>query len=432
MSSTPTSLLGKATKPFLQALAEAYRQMAMLAPTIIIGLMNAAPTPADRGSHTTPQDHAVRDTINILGLVALTANLEGQPSHFPHQAEAAPSCMNVCYGDPTTIIRTKAWYSPLQLGPTGHRPLHIRLTIPDLPPTPPQDADQGLPSPLKMPPQHDKQAWSQYHSAINRTRRMQYDPTDLLPAMHTAAVAYGFQHNPQNTDDQAPTALVDILHALWHEKQFLATLFHTDTPQPRHHIQNGRKKIACIMADIPQWHTLRQQRIAQEHEWYTRHEFPYKAIRHLDNAMTDTGHRTITTVRREDGTLTTDPATVLQASHESLLHQHTPTQEAMDPHTQDKINRPPQILNHAQLGQIENRPLTIHKVGKTSGNTKPRATTASLRRRTTTSPPTSSASWPNACGTSSQDGPPCHQTEATLSATSTKMGTGRTRTTGAP
>ena len=40
---------GHATEPFLQALAEAYRQMAMLAPTIIIGDMNAAPTPADRG-----------------------------------------------------------------------------------------------------------------------------------------------------------------------------------------------------------------------------------------------------------------------------------------------------------------------------------------------------------------------------------------------
>ena len=40
---------GDATEPFLQALAEAYRQMAMLAPTIIIGDMNAAPTPADRG-----------------------------------------------------------------------------------------------------------------------------------------------------------------------------------------------------------------------------------------------------------------------------------------------------------------------------------------------------------------------------------------------
>ena len=82
---------GDATEFFLQALAEAYCQMAMLAPTIIIDDINAAPTLADRGGQATPQDHAVRDTIEMPGLVDLTANLEGQPSHFPHQTDAAPS-----------------------------------------------------------------------------------------------------------------------------------------------------------------------------------------------------------------------------------------------------------------------------------------------------------------------------------------------------
>ena len=99
---------GDATEPFLQALAEAYRQMAMLSPTVIIGDMNAAPTPADRGGQATFQDQAVRHTIEMLGLVNLTANLEGRPSHFPHQADAAPSRIDVCYGDPTTIIRAEA------------------------------------------------------------------------------------------------------------------------------------------------------------------------------------------------------------------------------------------------------------------------------------------------------------------------------------
>ena len=54
------------------------------------------PTPADRGGQATPQDHTVRDTIDMLGLVDLTANLEGQPSHFRHQMEAAPSRIDVC------------------------------------------------------------------------------------------------------------------------------------------------------------------------------------------------------------------------------------------------------------------------------------------------------------------------------------------------
>ena len=88
-------LFGNATEPFLQALAEAYRQMAMLAPTIIIGDMNAAPTPADRQGQATTQDQAVRDSIEMLGLVDLTANLEGQPSHLSHQTDAAPSRIDV-------------------------------------------------------------------------------------------------------------------------------------------------------------------------------------------------------------------------------------------------------------------------------------------------------------------------------------------------
>ena len=69
--------IGNATEHFLKALAEAYCQMAMLAPTIIIGDMNAAPTPGEQGGQATPQDHAVRDTMEKLGLLDLTAILEG-------------------------------------------------------------------------------------------------------------------------------------------------------------------------------------------------------------------------------------------------------------------------------------------------------------------------------------------------------------------
>ena len=193
-----------ATEPFLQALAEAYRQMAMLAPKIIISDMNAAPTPADRGGQATPEDHAVRETIEMLGLVDLTANLEGRPSHFPHQTDAAPSRIDVCYGNPTTIIWAEARYGPPPLGFTGHSPLHIRLTIPNLPPSPPEDADQGLPPPLRMPPLHDKQAWSQYHRAIDRARRIQPDLTDLLTAMRTALSPAASSNTPTLTMTDHP------------------------------------------------------------------------------------------------------------------------------------------------------------------------------------------------------------------------------------
>ena len=58
---------------------------------------------------------AVRDTIKMLGLVDLTANLEGQLSNFPHQTDTAPSRIDVCYGETTTIIRAEARYGPLRM-----------------------------------------------------------------------------------------------------------------------------------------------------------------------------------------------------------------------------------------------------------------------------------------------------------------------------
>ena len=318
------------------------------------------PHPADGVGQATPQDHAVCDTIDMLRLVDLTAGLEGQPSYYPHQTEAAPSRINVCYGIPTTIIRAEARYSPLPLEPAGHRPLHIRLTIPTLPPNSPGDADQGLPPPLKMPPLHHKQAWSEYHRAIDRAWHNQLDPTDLPTAIHTAAVACAFQQQPQTEDDQPTTALKDMLHALWHAKQQLANLLRINNPQARHHIHDCGTLISHIRADLQQWHIHRQQRIAQEHERYARHELPYKAIRHLDNTMTDTGHRTITTVRQADSSLTNDLATVLRATRDSFLHQHTPSQDTLDTDTQSKIDCLHQVFNHAQRRQLEKCPFTIH------------------------------------------------------------------------
>ena len=213
-----------------------------------------------------------------------------------------------------------------------------------------------------MPRLHDKQAWSQYHRAIDRARRIQPDSPDLLTAMRTAAVACGFQQHPHTDNDRPPTALGAMLRDLWHAKQELATLLHTDTPQTRRHIHHCRTQIAHIRADLQQWHIHRQQLIAQEHERYAQHELPYKAIRHPNDAMTDTGHRTITTVRQEDGSLTNDPATVLQATQDSFLQPHTPTQDTLGADTQAKIDRLPQVFNHAQRRRLEKRPFTIHEV----------------------------------------------------------------------
>ena len=358
---------GDGTELFLQARAEAYRQMAMLAPTIIIGDMNAAPSQADQGGQATPQDHAVRDTIEMLGLVEMTANLEAQPSHFPHRTEAAPYRIDVCYGDPTTIIQAQARYGPSRWDPRTIGPCVSASPFPTFPPAPQSMRPKAYHPPLKMPPLPDKQAWSQYQRAIDHPRRSQPGPTNpltLVTAMRTAAVGCSFQQHPHAEDDQPPTTLGDMLHDLWHTKQQLAALLHTNTPQTRRHIHHCRTQRSHMRADLQRWHIHGQQRIAQEHERYAQHELPYKAIRHLNNAMTHTGHRIITTVRQQDASLTNDPATVLQAFQDRFLHQRTPTPDTLYTDTQNKIDRLPQVFNHAQRRQLEKRPFTIHKVRK--------------------------------------------------------------------
>ena len=137
---------GNATEPFLQALAEAYHQMAVLAPIIIIGDMNAAPDPADRGGQATPRDHAVRNTIEMLGLVDLTAYLEGQPSHFPHQTDAAPSRIDVCYGNSTTIRPSSGQrpdMDPSRWDPQAIAPCTSASPSPTFPPAPQRMRTKG-------------------------------------------------------------------------------------------------------------------------------------------------------------------------------------------------------------------------------------------------------------------------------------------------
>ena len=123
---------GEETKDFLDALSLAYRRLSLLAPTIIIGDLNAAPTDDDRRGLGTATNVAVRDAMHQLGLTNLVAGLTGTPSHYPHQAGAHPSRIDTCYGDSTTVRVHEATYGDLPPVGTGHRPLYIDLIIPNL------------------------------------------------------------------------------------------------------------------------------------------------------------------------------------------------------------------------------------------------------------------------------------------------------------
>ena len=89
---------GDARETFLEHLMEAYRQLAMMGPTVTIGDFNAAPSADDGGGRQTPEDTVVQMAIRHMGLEDLTASLRGQSSHRPPQPGSADSRIDLCYG----------------------------------------------------------------------------------------------------------------------------------------------------------------------------------------------------------------------------------------------------------------------------------------------------------------------------------------------
>ena len=143
------------TKDFLDALSLASRRLSLLAPTITIGDLNAAPTDDRRTGPPTATDIAVWDAMHQLGLTNLTAGLTGTPSHDPHQAGAHPSRIDTCYGDPTTVRVYEATYGDLSPASTGRRPLYMDLIIPNLPPPTATLPGDTIPPTLPFPAEDD-------------------------------------------------------------------------------------------------------------------------------------------------------------------------------------------------------------------------------------------------------------------------------------
>ena len=202
---------GEETKDFLDTLSLAYRRLSLLAPTIIIGDLNAAPTDDDRTGPPTATDIAVRDAMHQLGLTDLTAGLTGTPSHYPHQAGTHPSRIDTCYGDPTTVCVHEAAYGDLPPTGTGHRPLYIDLIIPDLPPPAATLPDDTLPPTLQFPAEDDHGAWHRYNRALHAILRRSGAPT-LTTAMRRAAQACGMERDTNHTGAPPDLTLQQLVH----------------------------------------------------------------------------------------------------------------------------------------------------------------------------------------------------------------------------
>ena len=112
---------------------EAYRQLALMEPTVIIGHFNAAPSADDRGGRLMPEDTAVEMAIQHMGLQDLTASLRGQPLHRPPQPGSADYRMDLWYADSALLEVAGAQYQDLPSKVTGHRPLEVQTKVHQVP-----------------------------------------------------------------------------------------------------------------------------------------------------------------------------------------------------------------------------------------------------------------------------------------------------------
>ena len=179
-----------ATETFLEHLMEAYQQLAMMGPTVIIGDFNAAPSADDRGGRQTPKDTAVQMAMQHMGLQDLTASLRGQPSHRPPQPGSADSRIDLCYADSAhvQVARTQSHDLPSKI--TRHRPLEVQIKVLQIPPASRDGMDHEEQPPIRPPDEHDTHKWMAYYRTVQRILAQQ-DETDLNLAMRQAATACG-------------------------------------------------------------------------------------------------------------------------------------------------------------------------------------------------------------------------------------------------
>ena len=221
--------LGEETKDFLDTLSLAYCRLSLLARTIVISDLNAAPTDDDRTGPRTATNIAVRYAMHQLGLTNLTAGLTGIPSHYPHQAGTHPSRIDRCYGDPTTVRVHEATHGDLPPTGTGHRPLYIDVIISNIPPPAATLPDDTLPPTLWFPAEDGHGAWHRYNRALQAILRRPDAPT-LTTTMRRAAQAYGMGRDTSHTGAPPDLTLQQLLHCIWTTKEELATLLRPSTP----------------------------------------------------------------------------------------------------------------------------------------------------------------------------------------------------------
>ena len=351
-----------ATETFLKHLMEAYRQLAMMGPTVIIGDFNAAPSADHRRGRQTPEDTAVQTAMQHMGLQYPTDSLRGQPSHRPPQPGSTDSRIDLRYTDSAHVEVAQTQYHNLPSKITGHRPLEVQIKVLQLPPASRDDMDHEQQPAIRPPDEHDTHKWMAYYRTVQRILGQQ-EETDLNLAMRQAATACGVHGQHRTQDDATPQQdLRSLVTAIWRDKRALHTAVHSHDLQAQHDAQEIAARLDTARRQLREWHVLRAKKLAQEQQRYFQKPQHYKSLKHVEKVPGETGHRGIKAERLQDGTVTKDANVVLEEVLNSFLRQHNTEDGEQSADMEELLSHLPKLYNRTRRGDMHRTPFTIREL----------------------------------------------------------------------
>ena len=327
------------TDTFLEPLMEAYRQLAVMGPAVIIGDFNAAPAMDDHGKRPTSEDTAVKMAMQHLDLQDITASLQSQSSHRPPQLGSTDSRIDLCYADPTHVEVTRTQYEDLPSKATGHRPLEVQLKVLQVPPTPLDDVDQDAQPPISPPEEHNTPKWMAYYHTVDPIRGRKINP-DLNLAMKQAATACGLRGGVHHEQETATPHwdLRSMVNAVWCYTRDLHTAIHSQDTHSLRHAHRIAARLGTTRWHLREWHERGAKDLAQERQRYLQIPKPYKSPKHVDKILGETGNRGIRAVRLEDGTVTNDPRVAVREVLHSFKREHNAEDGELSDYTKNLIS----------------------------------------------------------------------------------------------
>ena len=295
-----------------------------LFPTYIIGDTNTGTVDSDRPAGLTKVDRTFLEAMSRHGV----EDLSGPPSshaktHHPHNS--GPSRIDRALGlhhHPHPVVRAHTlpdWRHIQGEAQTYHQPLSITAAV-----TPREEADipdDCSPPPAEFTQPDTEEAWQ----ALLETMGSVLAVSPHLSISEAAAKAYGIRGYKKEAPSGHTWELDPLLRAI-HDTRRGQVLQHLS----RARMHNRRKQINQEIESI-----LKQ----------TNHIDPVKSIQHLQKLLRPPHLRQISTHRQPDGSIATDPNTVIHALRDHMKSHMNPDPTTLSPLTNECLKSLPTIAS---------------------------------------------------------------------------------------